>query len=72
LARELGVDLVISHHPLGIALSGLDEVMDLQVAVYEQYGVPVNVGQKLLEPKISEVSRSLSPGNNERVVDLQN
>ena len=32
VARELGgIDLVIAHHPVGPALAGLHEVMDLQV-----------------------------------------
>jgi len=69
LAREVKADLVISHHPLGIALAGLSEVMDLQIEVLAQYGIPINVAEKLLEPRISEVFRSLSPGNHQRVVD---
>ncbi len=70
LAKELGdIDLVISHHPRGIALAGLDDVMELQVDILNQYGVPVNIAEKLLEKRIKEVSRSLSPGNHQRVVD---
>ena len=69
IAKELGVDLVISHHPLGVALAGLSEVMDLQAEVLAQYGVPINVAEKLIEPRISEVFRSISPGNHQRVVD---
>lgn len=69
IARELKVDLVISHHPLGSALSGLHEVMELQADVLSQYGVPINVAEKLLEIRTSEVFRSLSPRNTQRVVD---
>lgn len=70
LAKELSADLIFSHHPEGIALAGLDDVMHLQIDVLAQYGVPINVAEKLLRKRISEVSRSLSPANHNRVVDL--
>jgi putative NIF3 family GTP cyclohydrolase 1 type 2 len=69
IAKELNIDLVISHHPQGKALSGLHEVMELQADVLSQYGVPINVAEKLLEPRTSEVFRSLSPKNTQRTVD---
>ncbi len=71
LADKMGdIDLVISHHPRGKALAGLDDVMDLQIEVLHQYGVPVNIAEKLLKKKIKEVSRTLSPGNHQRAVDM--
>ncbi|OGC48015.1 MAG: NGG1p interacting factor NIF3 [Candidatus Portnoybacteria bacterium RIFCSPLOWO2_01_FULL_43_11] len=70
LAKELGgVDLVISHHPHGMALANLDDVMHLQADVLAQYGVPINIAESLLKLRISEVSRSISPANHNRVVD---
>jgi putative NIF3 family GTP cyclohydrolase 1 type 2 len=69
IGRELGVDLVISHHPLGSAYWSLHEVMDLQADVLASYGVPINVAEKLIEPRSSEVFRSVSPRNSNRVVD---
>jgi len=70
LAKELGkIDLVISHHPHGHALASLDDVMHLQAEVLTQYGVPINIAEGLLKPRISEVSRSISPANHNRVVD---
>lgn len=70
LTKELGnIDLVISHHPHGQALANLDDVMHLQAEVLAQYGVPINIAEGLLKPKISEVSRSISPANHNRVVD---
>src|SRR3989338_6997102 len=39
MAKELGVDLVIAHHPLGDALADLHDVMHLQADVLAQYGV---------------------------------
>lgn len=71
LAKALGdIDLVISHHPRGKALIGLDEVMELQIDMLHNYGVPVNIAEKLLEKRIREVSRSISPGNHQRAVDM--
>ncbi len=70
LARELGIDLVFSHHPEGKALAGLDDVMHLQVDLLAQCGVPINIAEKLLKKRISEVSRGLSPTNHNRIVDL--
>lgn len=69
LAKEIKADLVISHHPLGSALAGLSEVMELQADVLSEYGIPINVAEKLLEPRTSEVFRSLSPRNTQRVGD---
>ncbi len=70
LAKELGnIDLIISHHPHGQALANLDDVMQLQAEVLAQYGVPINVAEGLLKPRISEVSRLISPANHNRVVD---
>jgi len=71
LAEKLGdIDLVISHHPRGRALAGLDDVMRLQVDVLAQYGVPVNIAEKLLQKRIEEVARGLSPVNHNRAVDM--
>ena len=70
MARELGaIDLVISHHPLGRALADLHEVMELQIDVLNQYGVPVNISEGLLKERASEVARGLNPRNNWRTVD---
>jgi hypothetical protein len=70
LAKELGdVDLIVSHHPLGLALAGLHEVMELQCDILNQYGVPINVAEGLMKEKISEVSRKVGSANHQQVVD---
>jgi len=69
MAKQLGVDLVISHHPLGIALATLHDVMELQADVLNQYGVPINIAEGLLQKKISEVARGLNSANHQRTVD---
>lgn len=70
MAKELGgVDLIISHHPLGKALATLHEVMELQCDVLAQYGVPINIAEKLMKERISEVARGLNRVNHQRTVD---
>ena len=70
LAKELGnIDLVIGHHPRGKALVSIEDVMYLQAEVLENYGVPINVAEGLLNKRISEVSRGISPKNHYQVVD---
>jgi len=64
------IDLVIAHHPDGKALAGLDSVMDLQVDVFEQYGIPVNIAESLMRKRISEVNRGVNPINHYQAVDL--
>ena len=71
LAKELGdIDLVISHHPEGKALADLHSVMDLQAQVLADYGVPINIAESVLRPRISEVGRGVSPINHNRAVDI--
>lgn len=67
--RGKTIDLVLSHHPIGPALAGLHEVMDLQVELLAKYGVPINIAENLMQIKMSEVSRGLSPVNHNRVID---
>ena len=71
LADKMGdIDLILSHHPRGKALAGLDDVMQLQIDVLVQYGVPVNIAEKLLKKRIDEVARGISPSNHNRTVDM--
>lgn len=70
LADKLGADLVIAHHPEGRALADLHSVMDLQAQVLADYGVPINIAESVLRPRISEVSRGVSPINHNRAVDM--
>lgn len=70
LAEKLGVDLVISHHPEGKALADLHSVMDLQAQVLADYGVPINIAESVIKPRIAEVARGISPTNHNRAVDM--
>ena len=70
--REKGknFDLAIAHHPQGRALARLHEVMTLQEDVLHKLGVPINIAEGIMEPRISEVERNLLPLNHYRSVDM--
>ena len=69
MAKELGVDLIINHHPLGKSLVDLDKVMDIQVSYLEKIGVPVNIAENLFHKRISEVARGINPLNHFAITD---
>jgi putative NIF3 family GTP cyclohydrolase 1 type 2 len=74
LANELNkqgqkIDLVISHHPIGKSLANLQDVMDMQVDVFEKAGVPGNISEKIMEERIGQVSRGVAPINHFQVID---
>lgn len=63
------IDLLISHHPDGHALASLHEVMDVQVDMYADAGVPINVADALFEERMGQVQRSINPLNHGRTID---
>lgn len=69
LSEELDIETVIAHHPIGMGLAGLDDVMHLQADVLAQYGVPINIAESLMKTRISEVSRGVSASNHYKAVD---
>ncbi len=69
LAKTLGCDTAISHHPDSIALADLSSVMHLQAEVLAMYGVPINIAEAITKERVSEVARGLSPINHNRAVD---
>lgn len=62
--------MIIGHHPIGVSLAGLHEVMDLQIEMMASYGVPINVAEALLTKRISQVERGISPINHNQTVDV--
>ncbi len=64
------VDLVISHHPEGRAYANIYEVMHMQADILNKFGVPINIAEDLLEGRIKEVERKVSPVNHTRAVDF--
>ncbi|MDD2730798.1 MAG: NGG1p interacting factor NIF3 [Candidatus Portnoybacteria bacterium] len=69
LAKNLGIDTIINHHPLGKGLAMLDDVMHSQAEVLALYGVPINVAEALLKVRISEVARGVHAANHYKVAD---
>lgn len=68
--RGKNIDLVMAHHPIGRGLADLHSVMDMQVAMFEQAGVPVHIAEKIMEERIKEVGRSLHPINHYQIIDM--
>lgn len=64
-----GIDLVIAHHPEGRALAALNEVMELQIDMLANYGVPVNVAESILRERINFVYRRFAPLNHHQSID---
>ena len=63
------IDAVIGHHPIGISLAALHDVMDLQVDAYAEVGVPINVMDALMQERSSLVKRKIHPSNHNQIVD---
>lgn len=63
------IDLLMAHHPQGIALAGLHEVMYLQINLLEKRGIPYEIAKDFMEKRIKEVERRYSAVNHFRAVD---
>jgi putative NIF3 family GTP cyclohydrolase 1 type 2 len=71
LNRDRGerIDLVVAHHPQGVALAQLPQVMRIQSDMLAAYGVNISVAEQLLDTRIGEVERRVLPANHSRAVD---
>ncbi len=67
--RNENIDCIISHHPEGLALAQLYDVMRLQADLLSLYGITISVAEQLMEKRISEVERGILPVNHNRAVD---
>jgi putative NIF3 family GTP cyclohydrolase 1 type 2 len=69
LAKDLGYDCVISHHPQGgTASTEFSKVMDIQIDKMVEYGVPINKAQKALRKKQASIDLSSHVGNYDRSI----
>mgnify|MGYP001606649880 CR=1 FL=1 len=68
--RGTPIDAVLAHHPEGIALAQLDDQLTLQTDLLAHYGVPIHIAESLLEERIGELGRALSPVNHNRAIDI--
>ncbi len=60
------IDMVIAHHPEDKGLLGLGKVMELQTDVYANVGVPENVAEKLMSPRITDINNAVHSINYNR------
>ncbi len=67
--KGAGIDLLIAHHPSGHALASLHEVMDVQVDMFADSGVPRNVAYAMFEERKGYVKRRFGPLNHTQAVD---
>lgn len=67
--KGAGIDLVMSHHPSGKALSALYRVMHVQTDLLRKLGVDKTVAESIMKERIDEVSRKFSGVNHQRTVD---
>ncbi len=63
------IDLIMSHHPEGMAYANLYSVMHMQSDILNRFGVPINIAEDLMEGRVKEVERRLMPVNHTRAVD---
>ncbi|MDT3701171.1 MAG: hypothetical protein RO469_17355 [Thermincola sp.] len=69
LARELGIDAVITHHPKGgLPMVEFHNVMVNQIDRMVAAGIPINKAQKALQERVEQVSRAHHVGNYDRVM----
>ncbi len=63
------IDAVIAHHPCGGAGDRIAEVMWLQADTLKDAGIPINVAEGILGPRIKQVERAMWATNHNRVRD---
>ncbi len=63
------IDLIIAHHPEGMALAALHQVMYMQADIAHLHGVPINIADNLMNKRITEIERRLLPANHTKTID---
>ncbi len=63
------IDLVLGHHPRGIGLASMYEVMELQKDMLEEWGVPINVAEGMVKERMKEVERKVKGANYNQSLD---
>lgn len=63
--REKGkkIDAIFAHHPEGRGLADLDKVMEMQIEVYGGVGVPENLSDGLMRPRMDKIRRAIHADN---------
>ncbi len=68
-SKGRNIDLVLAHHPEGVGMPGLGNVMNMQAGIFAAAGIPINVAEGVMAPRVAEVRRGLMAGNYQRAVD---
>ncbi len=63
------IDALVGHHPVGVSLAALHDVMDIQVDSYAKVGVPVNIMDALMRERMDDVKRRIHPNNHNQITD---
>ena len=63
------IDLLIGHHPEGNAFASLHEVMDLQIEVSAEAGIPIHLADAILRERMRDVERGIHPINHNQTID---
>lgn len=64
------IDLVMAHHPEGKAFADVSAVMGVKADIAHFHGVPINIAESLMIPRIGEISRAVHAVNHNRPVDM--
>ena len=69
--REKGrnISAVVAHHPIGTARNCFPGVMWMQADMYHDAGVPINVAEGLMRPRMDDVLRGVMGSNYNQGVD---
>ena len=67
LAKHLGVDAVVAHHPAGGAAElGFPRVLPRQIELMVEAGVPIAVAKRVVEPRIAAMMLRVQAANFDR------
>ncbi len=64
------IDLVMAHHPEGVAWANFYDVMYMQASTLKKVGIPMEISKAMLKERIEEVGRAVAPSNHFRSVDI--
>ena len=69
--REKGqrVDAVVAHHPTGKSRTPFPKVMWMQTDIFHDCGVPINVAEGLMGPRMDEVMNAVMGSNYNQAAD---
>jgi putative NIF3 family GTP cyclohydrolase 1 type 2 len=69
--REKGQKIsgVVCHHPIGLAKVPFPQVLSMQADMYHSAGVPINIAEGLIAPRIIEVSKAVMASNYNQTTD---